>query len=753
MAGLRLLRPGSGLVQLSSADICYQLSSWGSVLLLDSGTNQPQPIVVGEVTVSGTNPILAFRAANGAPVTVRSISASGGSITYRFQAQSAQPVGIIYWCFDVANNAGAQFTGPRMRAWTEQGVKTFDSAAYAMRLSSAASGPNVAVVQSMYANRWVFENMGNTNDGQWVIRTTRSQSAARFNANGTIDTGLLPYEVQTVRTNPANGMPSDEEWGLSAHTFVDVTDLPTATMPSQDALAVSVNATVREVTVSSATQTSTVSPVATVSVTGGAAPYEYEWYRRQGGGGVGAYGPSDEASFQTGTANQPPGSTYEETWGCRVTDAVGRAGYSPDIVFRHIVIAIDLTPDAISYANVATVTNDAIGFAGVPSKQITGVSQAITLRLERFNYAGTADVGYLLGYKGPSATGPWTQVVSLNPLGTATQFADFTIANGEWFYFYGQAETTSGRKTATFDVAVWNESAGHVVLASTNLSMVVDDNNDFNVADNTPDPVNWANLSISTNSNVGSSTATFGQILGINRPITIRVAISNRSGSITTASLGVHINPEGSSSASGPWDHYSLSATANTTQTFTLTNGRFIYFDAAASTSSGRKDHSYTVTITNVTTGAVLDTFTVTTTVDADNNYNVVDYDLNPIDWGNVFFDTTAASYFTTNAYRTMAGINANVSLSVVVTDFYVTGGAIQNSQWAMQSATRGDLILANLGNTTRSATIQPNEQIRFGINIATTGGRREFGMNMNIYNATTGAFIDHFSMSGYVGS
>jgi len=46
--------------------------------------------------------------------------------------------------------------------------------------------------------------------------------------------------------------------------------------------------------------------------------------------------------------------------------------------------------------------------------------------------------------------------------------------------------------------------------------------------------------------------------------------------------------------------------------------------------------------------------------------------------------------------------------------------------------------------------------QIRFAqqqINIATTGGRREFGFNVYVYNATTGAFIDHFSMSGYVGS
>ena len=781
--GFMVRRP-DGSLQVSTADQALQLATFGALVLQDDGGTHPQPIVIGSVTIAGVNPVLAFRGQTDAEINIYRIVSSGGNWTFYFRCRSSTAVGLIYWIFDATGQALMLGTDVGLVMKDSTGVKTFDSRAWALNIvdhvvvegaftqSRSASGRSYAAIQSSLGYIQSQEDLGGysssenpPNEAQlgepqdprplgtaWAyMRGQAWHSTARATSDGGLIIGATAFENYSGWY--ANSiLPSDSAFGTTRHSIVDVTGLPSATMPTPGSVSVSVSASLREVTVSASSPASTISPVVTASASGGTAPYAYEWYRREGGGGVGAYGPTDQASFRTQTANQPPGSTYEETWGCRVTDAVGVVGYSPDVVFRHIVQAIDLTPDAISYANVATVTNDAIGFAGVASKQITGVSQVITLRLERFNYAGTADVGYLLGYKGPSAIGPWTQVVSLNPLGTATQFGDFTIANGEWFYFYGQAETTSGRKTAAFDVVVWNESAGHIVLASTNLSMVVDDNNDFNVADYAPDAVNWGNLSIYTNDASGGSSAAFGQITSINRDITLRVAISNRSGSISSASLGVHINPVGASSSGGPWTHYSLNANANSSQDFTLSNGRWIYFDAAASTSSGRKDHSYTVTITNVTTGAVIDTFTVSTTVDADNDFNVADYDLDAIDWGNIFFDSSAGSYYTTNAYRTMSGINANVSLSVVVSDFFVTGGAIQNSLWAMQSATRGDLILANLGNGSYGATIQPSEQIRFGINIATTGGRREFGFNVYVYNATTGAFIDHFSMSGYVG-
>lgn len=748
MAGLRLLRPGSGLVQLSSVDICYQLASIGSVLLTDSGFNRPQPIVIGQVTVSGTNPILAFRAANGAPVTVRSVSASGSSVTYEFQAQSATAVGVVYWCFDVATNAGAQITGPRMRTWTEQGVKTFDSAAFAMRLASTGSGANVAVIQSMYANKWTFENMGNTGDGFWVVKSTRFQTAARFNSNGTIDTGLLQYETQTVRTNPANGMPNDEEWGNSSHTFIDVAGLPSATMPSQNGLGVGLSASLREVTVSSATATSTISPSVTATPSGGVAPYQFEWYRRQGGGGVGAYGATNEASFRTQTANQPPNSTYEETWGCRVTDATGKVGYSPDVVFRHIVQGIDLTPDAISYANVSNTTVESIGFAGVPSKQVNGISQQITLRAERFNYSGNFDRAYLWVYKGPSDVGPWTLVQTLDARGTATRYADFAMSNGEWFYFYAQAETDSGIKSGNFDVTIWNESTGHTFLAAANLAVVVDSDNNFNIPDYTPGAINVPNLTISTNSNTGTSANSFQQVNGINRQITLRFSRDQLTGNLSTSALRIGVGP----TSSGPWTFYAISTSTGSLD-FTFNNGDWFYTWGEASTTSGIKTGSWRNTITNVTTGAQIDTFTVTATVDADNNYNVSDPNLNAIDWSNIFFNTTANSYFTTNAYRSMAGINVNISLSIQVANFFVSGGAITNSVWAMQSSTRGDLFTANLGNGSRTATVQPNEQIRFGINIATTGGRREFGFDVGVYNNTTGAFIDHFYVSGYVGA
>lgn len=712
-----------------------------------------------DLTVSGTAPLLALAvpkasAANTSRgVGVLNVVRSGNDWTFRILIVNSENAdfGFSYWLFDSPENMTTSYG---LEVFDPFGVLVFTSEARVMEIADAfVQGRRYAALHGIGIRlQESFDDDFNNPSVAW----TYSADVAWTGASGFgFQTAILANGVTygTVSPNyPGDGL-RGYGYGDNPTLFIDVTDLPITATPDPGSLFVSVNATVREVTVSSATNTSTVSPPVTASASGGTAPYRYDWKRRVGGGGVGASGPSDQATFRTGTANQPPGSTWVETWGCQATDAAGRIGYSEGVVFRHIVNAIDLTPDPISYANVSTTTNDALGFAGVASKQITGISQAITLRIERFNYSGNADVSRLLAFKGNSATGPWTQIANLDARGSSTQYADFSMAAGEWFYFYGQAETTSGRKTAAFDVAIWNESAGHVTLASTNLSMIVDADNDFNVADYAPDPVNWANLSISTNDYIGSSSATYGQITGINRPITVRVSISNRSGSMSSASLGVHINPEGSASSSGPWTHYSLNANTNASQDFTLTNGRWIYFDASASTDSGRKDHSYTVTITNVTTGQVIDTFTVSATVDADNNYNVVDYDLDYVDWGNIYFNTTANSYYTPNVYQTMSGINANVTLSVQISDFYVSGGAIQNSLWAMQSASRGDLILANLGNGYYSATVQPGEQVRFAVNIATTGGRREFGFNVYVYNATTGAFLDHLSMSGYVGS
>ena len=638
--GLRVNRP-TGALQIGSEDQTMQLSTWGSALLTSDTVDHPQPMVVGNIVVQGVNPIVAFRA--GGDVNVERISGGSGQWTFYFKAKSSVSLGLLFWVFDATQSANLINTNVGFLLKNSSSVKTFDSRAYCLNLVSVyetkeaqtsdfySSNKTYATIQSTPQYTAITEDVGiystsptkpsraiENHDGpterppnaRWsYMRLYGYHSIAKSLSSGGVTVGLKEFE-RFEDWYPIDQQPSQNIYGTSRHTIIDITDFPTSTMPTPDNLSVTPSTLVKEVSVSSVTPANTVTSSVTVSVSGGVAPYSYVWSRRQGGGGVGAYGPTDTSSFQTQTANQPPGSTYEEVWGCKVIDSTGKVGYSQDITFRHIVVAIDVTPDSISYTNQSTVTNDPTGFAGVPSKQITGISQPITLRIERFNYSGNANAAYLLGYKGPSASGPWTQVANLDARGTAARYADFSIANNEWFYFYTQVETTSGRKTATYDVAIWNESTGHTILASANLSVVVDN----------------------------------------------------------------------------------------------------------------------------------------------DNNYNTIDYDLDYIDWGNIYFDTIANSYYTPNNYQGMYGINANITLSVQISGFYVNGGAIQNSLWAMQSASRGDLILANLGDGYYSATVQPGEQVRFAVNIATTGGRREFGFNVYVYNATTGAFIDHLNMSGCVG-
>lgn len=753
MAGLKLLRPGSGLVQLSSVDICYQLASIGSAILLDSGTAQPQPIVVGEVTVSGTNPILAFRASEGVPVTVRSVSTSGSNVTYRFQATSSNPVGIIYWCFDVASNSSPQFTGPRMRTWTQQGVKTFDSYAYAMRLSTSGSGSNVAVVQSMYANRWTFTNLGNTGDGQWIIQSTRSQSAARFNANGTIDTGLIPYATTTVRTNPANGMPNNEEWGDSAHTFIDIQGLPSASMPSQTSLNVSASASLRAVSVDGGVAVHSVTPAVTVSVTGGNGAYSYTWQKVSGSTEIVSYGPENTANFQTQAYINP--GTVDAVWRCRVQDTAGRVGYSPEVTFRHTVTWVDREPNTITMAALSLVTNDYQGWTNTGQFTVSGISEAIVLRFTRGNQVDSGGIFtrrlYIFHTTNNGAS--WTEyTIGAGANGTA----DITVNAGDQIHIRAFCDTTSGRGDTSFTGYITNLTTG-TALAQFNVTGTVDLDNNYNnfVPDVVADWINLPVISGVVNENDYSwSTTSYGthQVLGINQPVTLRFERYNYSGNLDALYIDVFTAPPGQE-----FQHHGyFAAHVNDGQYHYLdvpnvVNGTRVAFNPHAISNSGRRSGQCDLVIHNNTSGHTIARANGNSfTVDNDNNWNVAPiYTPNPVDWGNTSLTSPDSTVWADTNTVTITGINQPITLRGTVSNSTGTGAG-ELEVW-VNGAWRGGSTNLNNGSWT-AATVNNGDQVMWRGYIQGSGYRyRNF--NVTVSNQTTGGqTLDTFNIGLSVG-
>ncbi|WP_304270834.1 hypothetical protein [Brevundimonas naejangsanensis] len=784
-AGLVVRNPANQAIQVSTKDLSLQLASYGAVTLTYDPNRpaSPQPMVHGQVTVSGSNPVLAFRVQDGAaPVSVVGVKQAGGQFTFYFRATSFSRVGLVYWVFDTTSSALLLNTDAALVTLDSVGLKTFDSRAYAMKVVSThatTGGTNVvaqpagrsyAAIQSTPCFRATMADLGgyspNKNppmqfevgEPQWprplgtrwaYMALSGQQSSVKFNG-ATIEVGMTFFE-QFEGWYPVDQLPSDDLWGTARHTIVDVTGLPSASMPTSETVAVAVTAGVREVTVSSATPVGTVTPAVTASASGGLAPYSYLWMYYDGSTGVGSYGPENTASFQTQTANQDPGTTATARWICRVTDAGGRVGWSQPVTFIHNVNRISITPEPFSFGDATSTTDDPSGFVGVESRKITGITQTIILRVERFTYVGDLSTFTLLVYKGPSATGPWTSVGNLDATGTATRYIDFPISDGEWFYYYAYGDTASGRRTGRFDVQIWNETAGHVGLTIGRLTLTVDANNDYNVADYTPDPINFGNASEVTNDPSGFVGVGSRQITGINRTVTLRVERFNYSGNLSSANTYVYRGP----GPNGPWTKVAdIDSRGSATRyvDFTVNNGDWVYYYAYGDTSSGRRWGQWDIAFWNESVGHVsLTGGRLALTVDNDDNYNVADYSLNYMDFGNIWFDTYDGGYYTYNNYQSVSGINQPVTVAVQIANYSVSG-PIRDSVMACQTQ-RGDILTTQLYNGTSYMTVYNGDSIRFAVVLNTTGGRRSFGFDVYLYNQNTGDFIDHFNVSGYFGA
>lgn len=678
--GFMVRRP-TGALQISTADQTLQLASYGAVTL-STPVSGAAPSVAGSVTVSGVNPVLAFRGQDGVPVTVERITTAGG-FTFHFSAASANPVGLIYWIFDTTSQGLRLDTDVGLLLKDGLGVRTFDSRAYAANMVSnvasptpsspttmQAAGRTYAVIQSTLgaieeqidlggysydSSPPEFPIIGEPGRGPgmtWAyMRYQAFKSAAVALANGGVQVSLRQFEFYD-QWNPISVQPYTSAFGRTTHTAVDVTGLPSATMPTPSAISVTASATLREVSVSSASNATTDSPAVTVSAAGGAAPYTYAWERVSGATTVVNLDALSATSFRTRSSNQAPASTREAVWRCKVTDAQSRVGYSPNVTFRHIVTLASLTPSPTpTWPNISYSTAAQTGAGSTPARAITGISQAITLRVTVSGYAGGMSGSRLIVY----VNGQPLNLTWGNPIANGNR--SFTVQPGDEVYFYTDGSNV-GAATNSFSVAVHNMSdpGGVTLLSFFTVSGEVDRNN---VIDVTPDAISPANLSVSTTNTSGIVSTQFS-ITGINQPITVRINTAGYSGGLTgAANLIIYRRP----SASAAWETITtLNGKAASSVEFTVENGWQVQVLASAS-STNQQTGSWNWAVRNQTDGAaLLASRTATMTIGPDLTPNAI----NP---GNLSINTTATSGIASTNF-TVSSISQTITLQVATGDY-----------------------------------------------------------------------------------
>lgn len=502
-----------------------------------------------DLVVTGVNPVVAVATpgAVGANryrgVGVLSATRSGSTWTYRIlisNNESNADFTFTYWIFDVPQPVTS---GVGAEAYDPSGVLVWSTAAAVLEpVNGFASGRRYAALHGLRID--LGESFGddfNNPTVAWTYSSEMAFAATSGTACGTVNI-VLANGVSNGLQSPNYPGTGLNGFGITNPTlWLDVTNLPIEALPDPGSPTVTVNATTRAVTTSATTNQTTTTPAASVTASGGTAPYTYQWLMVEGSSLVTANGASNSASFSTVSANQAPGTVREAVWRCRVQDAAGAVGYSPEVTFRHTVNQVDLVPDAItSLAVVNGVSNADQEWFGVDYRRITGIDAPVTLRVERYSYSGNADTVELWAVRSPDSVN-WTNVGYADARGSELAYYDMVVNPGEYIGWKVRVATASGRRTVAMDVVVWNlsnPSGPNQISTTPGNTFVVDDDNNYSVTDITPNAISPSNQS---NAYAGVTDAfnagTYFTISGINTPIVLRFTMSglNLSGDVYMA--------------------------------------------------------------------------------------------------------------------------------------------------------------------------------------------------------------------------
>lgn len=792
----------SGTLQATGTQgIGFALASTGSVTLVDDGQTHPQPLVAASITVNATNPVLAFNAP--VPTNVIYQSSSGSTHTFWLRARSSSPVGVQYWIFDTAQGSilDPTMSGIEFALWDGFGVKTFDAKTAMLRVVTTnettmpqdgdvpygnnpggvgnsvsqvtvPAGRTYAVIQSTgaFINTQYDTGSYSNSEGRpsqnvirpddpggtgpssnWRYQNLESYHSSAVNNGSTITVGMTQFE-RFSDWYPRGSTPVFNVNGAARHTIIDVTGYTSAAPVNPGTITVGVNATSRTVTNGgAATISQSTTPSVTASASAGTAPYSYTWQRTSGSELVVANGSSTAATFSTSTSNQAQGTTRDAIWRCRVTDAAGRVGYSPEVTFTHIAQAYSfnvdpnpINPNALS----GTTPNNSLALS--TSFQITGITQPITLRVTGFNWSGNLSTARQVVYQRPIGTTTWNLVGQYSVVGYTSEgnFLDFTCANNTEVQVLVEGTTTSGIRSATWTYRIRNVTTS-VNLADRNVSITVDNDNNYNVGpDLTPDAFTGYPSSHTINTNEHTAWSGYNQnVTGITAPITLRVERYSYSGNIDSILIHVYLDKRDGLG----WQHQgSINPKLGGLQYLDVVvhPGWAIHTPIQATTNGGRQQATFQKVIWNLSTSPTYQVVTqnVSVTVDADNNYNLPIYTANPMSFSGVstydYPNSLGTGYFTNAA--TLTGPNRSITLRAGLAYTYAYVRAKQ--QWGDGQADNYQIT-----STSGSLYVYANNQYRGAIThpyLSGSGGDGATGWSYVDFTANPGDqisfYLDH---------
>lgn len=356
--------------------------------------------------------------------------------------------------------------------------------------------------------------------------------------------------------------------------------------------------------------------------------------------------------------------------------------------------AADTTPNTPAFGNITINSNDPdVGWIGT-SSPITGINRPITLRIERYSYSGDLDAAYIdVIVKNASGT----QVAStyFDVRGTAMAYYDVVVSNGYTVEYYAHGITNSGRKSATWNMVVWN-LAENVQISSKTVSVTVDADNNYNLPDYTVDTPSLPALTLYTNESSGWTNTAAWTVSGINRPITVRFTRGNQadSGGSFTRRFFIYHSTNGGAS----WNEHFIGAGAQGVLDLAVNNGDLIHMRTYFDTSQGRGDSSFNAYITNLTTGAHIATLNVSGTTDADNNYYG---GVAAVDWQDfsVWSDNTNGGSPLPNWRQsntvTISGLQAGQTATLSMSGS-ASGDALMGAGFIKNGVYQGDAVISN---------------------------------------------------------
>ena len=318
-----------------------------------------------------------------------------------------------------------------------------------------------------------------------------------------------------------------------------------------------------------------------------------------GGGSASVSGGGTTVTY---TAPSTPGS---KTFTYTISD--GRGGTASATVTVDVTAApADYTPDPITLGNIGFYTNDDYGNANT-AFTVSGINQPITLNIAASGITENFADGYVYVRVNSTIVGNihWAE--------TGAGSVNVSVSNGDLVTLYVDARTLSGAQSGSATISVSNATEGGALLSSFGFTGTVDADNNYNVADIVPNPLDWNDIYFSENDNYGYGVTDTLTISGISQPITLNVAVSDIVEDFYDGYLYIVIN-----GSNGPSVHYAYTGAGSFN--VNVSNGDQVSFYMDGNTLGGIKSGTANVTVRNVSNGdAIIDTFSFSGTADADN--------------------------------------------------------------------------------------------------------------------------------------